>query len=386
VTETHYLDFKAFNESGSVSGPTVARSIAGLAVDGGILVLGVGENKQERRYELQPRSLVGLPEAVDQIVANRITPGLRVTIRRLERPDDKGYLVVLVPASARSPHMVDGRYYGRGDNTSRQLPDVEVRSLWLRHLDRRTSLLDLLAAEVARDPIAPELRASAHLFVVAQPVSADPRLLLESSPGRDLLAFLRSERMRPLIQQQRPYVPSLTSASTHHRRAHGIAISSDEVRPDRTVRVEQDPAKRAPKAVDLEVREDGGLRLFYSRASDTLPGGDQYLFMMAIVGEAAGVIEAARTVSEQAAFRGSWQFGVALRGIRSLVSYKLRHGVPEIGPRFSEDVYDEVVEVDRSELVAPGSPILELLLGRLLRASEGSSHDIATMDPFPVSA
>ena len=96
VTESHYLDFKEFTASNGVP-RTVAKCVASLAVDGGVLILGVGEDKQAQRFVMKPTSLMGSRDAVDSVIANRVTPSLRVTVNVLNRGDGTGYLVVIVP-------------------------------------------------------------------------------------------------------------------------------------------------------------------------------------------------------------------------------------------------------------------------------------------------
>lgn len=202
VTEGYFLDFKEFSTRGSGKpsgpGPTVAKAAASLAVDGGVLILGVSEDKPKSRFECKPVSLTGLRDQVDQVIANRVTPGLRVTVTELDRGDGTGYLAVLVPASTRAPHMVDGRFYGRNESTDRPLPAHEVHALWLRHLDRRDSAIQMVSHEVEREPAPEEMRTTARLFVVAQPVSADPRLLLDAVENRDLLRWIQQLTAHPL--------------------------------------------------------------------------------------------------------------------------------------------------------------------------------------------
>lgn len=387
VVETHHHEYKRFGvrESGRPRLPSsLAKSLAGLAVDGGVLVLGVAEDKPSSRFESAPQPLAGLQEGVDRVALTALSPGLRVTVRELRRDDGTGYLVVLVPASPRAPHMVGGRYYGRGDTTTRQLHDIEVRALWARHLDRRERIADLLTRELEREPVAEADRTNARLFVVAQPISADPRLLLDAVQDRDLLRWVRELEATGLYRRGRKYAPTFASAGQAQRRAHGVARSSYYLDSDRTIRIENDRHPAHSRVLDLEYREDGGLRLYYGRASDTHPEHQvRWLMLEAIVGEVAGVIEAARVVSRQAAFHGAWAFGVALRGIRGIAAYDGNNWFHD-GWKFSEDDYDEAVEVDRDTLFASGSPVLEPLVGRLVRATTGSSERLAAMDPFPV--
>ena len=80
-------------------------------------------------------------------------------------------------------------------------------------------------------------------------------------------------------------------------------------------------------------------------------------------------------------FRGSWSIGVGLRGVHGIAAYGENQGFQD-GWKFSEDDYDESVEVDFERLRSPGGPVLDSLLGRLLRATKGSSDEISLMDPF----
>lgn len=387
LVETHFSELKQFDdtegERPKLPG-TLAKTIAGLSVDGGVLILGVAENKAEHRFDALPQPLAGLREAVDQSALQAITPGLRVTTCELVRDDGTGYLVVIVPVSPRAPHMVDGRYYGRGDSTSRVLADVEVRALWERHFERRDRIVDLLAEEVAREPAPIEARTNARMFVVAQPVSADPRLLLDAVPNCNLMAWVQGLASVRLYTVHRPYAPTIGRASMPHRRARGVALTYSPMDSDRRFPEHlHDSAQGVTSTADLEYWEDGGLRLYYGRASDRHTMGD-FLLLGAIAGEVAGVIEAARVVSETAGFHSSWQFGIALRGVRGLPAFD--GGAMYPGAKFSEDTYDEVCEAGHTMLMAPDSPVLDALVGRLLRSLLGSDETVQTYDVFPQPA
>lgn len=270
VSESHHLDFKAFTDSDGVP-KTTAKCVASLAVDGGVLVLGVGEDKTAQRFLLQPIELAGVRDAVDATIANKVSPGLRVTVEALDRGDGTGYVTVIVPESPSAPHMVDDRYYGRSATAAQPLADPEVRRLWSRHAQRRTTRSELLAAEVAREPVPVDLRRGARLFVLAQPVSADPRLLLSACDGKDLRRWLCDAGQLPVFALTRKYNPHLGGAVDLQRRARGVARSSHHLESDRTP---AENLRSTAHVVDLEVWEDGGIRLYYGRASDELRNVD----------------------------------------------------------------------------------------------------------------
>lgn len=174
LTERHTLDFKRELPSGRGENKELARDLAQFAVDGGVLIIGVDDNAH-----LTPVDFRGLRERIDQVARDLIDEPLHVRIETIPGADPrKGYLLVTVPPSPTAPHQVDGRYYGRGDTTKHVLPDAEVQRLHQLALRRQRDADDLLDAEARRDPFLLERgRQHAHLFGIAQPVSARPDLL-----------------------------------------------------------------------------------------------------------------------------------------------------------------------------------------------------------------
>jgi predicted HTH transcriptional regulator len=69
-------------------------------------------------------------------------PPLNVITEVIETAPGTGYLIVHIPASPAAPHMVEGRYFGRGDKTKHRLSDAEVLRL---HAQRNTAEADALA-------------------------------------------------------------------------------------------------------------------------------------------------------------------------------------------------------------------------------------------------
>lgn len=91
------------------SNAELARDLASLAVDGGLLIVGVDEDDLGRAADLVGTELAGLAERVDSIARSRIDPPLVVrTHPLLENPDRPGVgcLLVEVPPSARAPPRV----------------------------------------------------------------------------------------------------------------------------------------------------------------------------------------------------------------------------------------------------------------------------------------
>ncbi len=68
--------------------------------------------------------------------------------------------------------------------------------------------------------------------------------------------------------------------------------------------------------LDLEIRDDGGVRLFCGRASFEWPNErGNFIFEHLIVTLARRTVRAAAAVAEKADFLGEWGLGLAIRGI-----------------------------------------------------------------------
>jgi predicted HTH transcriptional regulator len=136
VREHHHLEFKRDNYgSADSSKKELAKDVAALAVDGGVLVIGVDEDSSSgRATQLTPVALAGQVERIQSICAGRIDPPLPIKVRDLPDPDipETGLVVIEVPSSPTAPHQVDGRYVGRADRMVRVLADAEV--VRLHHL------------------------------------------------------------------------------------------------------------------------------------------------------------------------------------------------------------------------------------------------------------
>lgn len=116
LTESHYLEAKRELEPGKAKNREHARDLASFAVDGGTIIVGLDENKTNGTFMVAPQPLDGLRERVEAIARTIPDPPLDVITEAVASEADAstGYLVIHVPPSAVAPHMVDGRYLGRG--------------------------------------------------------------------------------------------------------------------------------------------------------------------------------------------------------------------------------------------------------------------------------
>ena len=177
ASETRWIEFKRELPRNR----DVARHLAGLAVEGGALVIGVEEDAHEE-FAVIPIPLAGLREKVEQIAQSRVDPPLWVESRTLLADDSRsGVLWIDVPQSPDAPHQVDGTYYERGDTQSRPMRDAAVSRL----IGERSSSPDDIrlqlheALEEGR-----QFPWIGRTCIVARPVGAREQELYDSSGGQ----------------------------------------------------------------------------------------------------------------------------------------------------------------------------------------------------------
>ncbi len=126
LTETQWVELKAAPPAAaSKANLELARDLASLSVDGGVLLIGVrdpGGTAQDLVGSDDP--LDALKGRVDQVAGStRIQPPLHLQLTAVRHPDDatRHVLLVAVPASPEAPHMVDERYWGRSATGKRPL-------------------------------------------------------------------------------------------------------------------------------------------------------------------------------------------------------------------------------------------------------------------------
>lgn len=204
-------------------------------------VIGVGEDKATGRFFLNPVGFAGLAERAEQVALERIHPRLTLRIRSISVPSDPttGFVLIEVPTSPEAPHMVDGRYYGRGDKTKTALDDQEVRRLFDRRARQREEFETILNDAVANDPTPEGLRTQAHLFVVAVPAHREADMLhdaLQAATTTMGAWVYDTVRGAPSSNVSWPkharFAPDLSSALHPSTRANGFGLSTWPSAPD----------------------------------------------------------------------------------------------------------------------------------------------------------
>ncbi|MFE2693703.1 AlbA family DNA-binding domain-containing protein [Streptomyces mirabilis] len=383
MEETHYLDLKEAL-AGKADNRELARDLASFAIDGGALIIGISEDKSNRTFALAPQPLKGLPEKVEQVARSLADPPLNVLTEPIDASanDGTGYLIVHIPASPAAPHMVDGRYYGRGDKTKHQLSDPEVVRHHLQRKATETNALELLQQEIDEDPLR-EYGEQSHFFLVAQPTASRSDMLLDLTSGTNwrsrLMQLLQKAHTPELDALLRDGTPNLTDVHQGQRRAGGAALASHTLGDGRLHQPTGEWGDE--KVIEVQFFEDGGLRLYSSRLSDEASeegGGEQVLFDSAAVALTRRMIEVVRLTAEQAGYFGNWSLAVGANRLQGRRRWENRAtwNPSNLSARYTQDTYKQAVGVTWADLKATPGAITGRLVGPLLRSL--GSQDVFT--------
>ncbi|REJ83838.1 MAG: ATP-binding protein [Acidobacteria bacterium] len=317
IEESSSLDFKT--ELGH--NREIAKDVAAMALHGGVLVVGVHEERDIAKA-LTPVALEAAKGRIEDVVASSVRPTPYFEVHTIEDPGDetRGFLVVVVPASEAAPHMVErqGRceYYGRKGTRSLPLTDAEVRVYLERTLIARKSAAARLAEWA--DEVDPCTGLEwPRLFASARPVGgASPMLEAGADHASRSLYWSRIFRS--------------TSIEGFLQLEPGGA--SKRQRLDHTFPYERQCFQKYWAWAD-------GSSAVYSDAIAAPDGEgrwtvDHYDTLTAI----RGLCELVQVTLEKASFRGQVDFAVILRSVRSSrfnqesFTHSLRSNVAELEP------------------------------------------------------
>lgn len=362
IRETHHIEVKEAANNAAISA-----TLASLAIDGGVFILGIGEEKDDRgtkRLVPKPHPLSGLLERVDGIARNSVEPPLGVRSQAIPSEADPtvGYLTVSVTASALAPHMAGNRYYGRNEASKHALSDADV----LRFHQRRQHLADmgerLLAQEEERDYIPVAGRQCGHIYLVAEPHTPFPRNLVRGWQ-ENIVNFLSwYDRLAPEVS------PSPTALTTKVHRSAGTAAVTHEAAGDgRKPRDGLMGAQIEKNLLDVEITNTGGLRIFIGRGTGGRFEEGCVTEFMAIAYVRHLLTWAAHMTSE-ANYGGAWTIGVRANGLRGLKSSRANQGSLYIGVgSFDTEEYSRVEIVTSRDITEASSTVFGSLLHDYLR-------------------
>ena len=381
LRENVHLDVKRELTRGDGARTELARDLASFAIDGGALLIGVAEDKETRTFSLAPFLLANVAEQIENIATNRVDPPLFIRIRDIPTEVDPttGYLYVEVPPSPSAPHMVDGRYPARGDRTKRRLTDAEVVRFHAARENQDERTAHILDAWATRELRPSHRRTNGHLYLVAEPLTQHNRRAYEhvARAANNTPAFELVNRVeRAIPSELRSFSPSFTSVTRWVRRSDGSAITTlDPGRP--ALRADSEESN----LLDIEVHDNGGLRIQMGRLVDTLPESDglRVVFDVAAVGYAHRILHLAQIVGAETGYRGAWGFGLHGDELAGAISYAVRSKrqfffASDADP-YETTTYSEVTTARPGEIEDATAAIAERLVARLL-------HGLGSYDVF----
>lgn len=371
LDESHWLDLKQELPAGKRKDNTeLAKDLASLAVDSGLLVIGV-EDDDGRAGNVCGVELAGLRDRVDNVARDKVRPPLVVRSQEIPDPDRQGWgcLMVHVPLSAQAPHMVDYVYYGRSDRANTRLGDEQVRAILDQRRRDRADVVAELQQIADSDPVAAEQRQLGHLYVLAQPEIAAEEVLVEFLAGTDAVRVIH-EMLEDIVRERpRPwqgFSPDVLHLGQQSRRARGLAIASYSP---------EDGPPHEQRLLELLVREDGGIRLTCGRGtepsggwpvSDKPPMALRVIRVLGLVYAVAAL--AGRLGDQYAAYQGQWRVGVRIDRLRGVVpGDRLAGGGFGPGNPYTDDDYERVTTASTDELINTPQVVVEHLVAPLLR-------------------
>jgi len=299
----------------------IAKDVAAMANNGGVIIYGMGEDERGRVTRLTPILLQGLAERVDAIVRSSIAepPIIHTTTIPTEADPTIGYLVVFVPPSERAPHMVvvkgDHRYYGRTATGNYPLPEGEVSRLYARRQQLEVNRERLIELEINSSPLEPNEN-FAYLFLYARPVFAQEgffgNLIDDEAEFQKILGNLVIEASKGEVFPQ-SFQPDFNPPPTWKHRTEGLCGAMGYPSAD---------ASDAPKrTLNLQIDFDGTAHHFCGRAGDRYSPEEFSVFPEIVAGLTVRFLNFIGKLYEKTAYIGMVDIGLALTGLKGTLPY-----------------------------------------------------------------
>jgi hypothetical protein len=366
----------------------LAWDVAAMSTDGGVLLYGVGEDADGRPTVLMPFQLKDQRERVDQIVRTSLAEVPYIDVRELplERDASSGYLLIVVPASARAPHQVivkgkhQHRFYGRGPTGNRVLSEGDIARLYERRqrseVDRERILREIVS--VAPEQAPSESRAHMHAF--ARPVFPDQELWRRArrdAGNQDVIAGLTEAAARAAAPGG--YDPALHVHGRAWRAQGADAWRAEVTRRQRAMtiaKVEDERRIEVAEEVNLrcDVNIDGRGQLYCSRVAERTrrdSGGNPLLFFEQIAaGNLASFLAVMAELYERASYFGSVDVGVLLLGLDGAIPSSAPYADPTV---YNAEAYSRTRRYAAGAMGDSQSVAMDLL-GSLFEMLLGESY------------
>ena len=377
LDETHWVELKkALPPADRPGSRELAKDLASLACEGGLLVIGV-EDAGGKAGEVVGTSLAGLQDRIDQVAGRGIHPPLVVRSIPVPHPttDGHGCLLVVLDSSADGPHMVDERYWGRGDNGKRTLSDLEVRRRWAENQDRRDVFTERFRAMRDQAPIG----GPGVLHVLFRP-RASRRGALAAQVDR------AHELFYDLARDLTGDADGWTIGRLDHVRRvlHGTELSNFDASNVRDANLNRDASAIEANLITVRIEDDGTFFFSCSRLVYVVEGAGgerrRQLSTRGILALTARVTHMASRLGDRAGYAGSWDTGVSLSGLEGSAAAPTSTGrlAGLYGATYPEDDYLGQTTTTAAELDSDPDGVVDRLLRPAFRVLGVERHVDAT--------
>lgn len=361
LQETQWVECKTAIPTGRKANLELARDLASLSVEGGLLVVGAIDKIEDSTGLVGVSDVDGLRDRIAQVATNSIKPPLNIVMDVVDdagQPSTRSCVLVTVHGSASAPHMVDERYWGRSATGKRPLGDIEVRRLLSERADRSNGFQQhLLSMSDTFDPIPRTERRQGHIYFCARPTMA-PSIkvtdVLASTPPRNWL--------RAALPDGAKYARELSGVVEDEvPHPDGIMVASSWRPTDNN---------RELYNVQILLGDGGELRATSCGGTQAKPGkGRQIIYANYHLEFAHQLVRVASSVlNKQAGYRGEWEIGVHATGLAGCMSNfsvsEYRHFDT---PPFQTDSYTNMTSASTDEMLDDTPAVVQRLYGGFVR-------------------
>ncbi|MCY3922583.1 MAG: ATP-binding protein [Chloroflexi bacterium] len=275
----------------------LAKQIAGLAAEGGALVIGVEETPPGNT--IRPLDCSGARERVEQIARDIPVPPVHIESYILDsETPGQGVLWIEIPASPVMLHQVDGTYYERGDTQTRPMRDPDVAErIRLRAAREQPIQSDMTVALAREEPGG--LQWQGRICIVARPIGAEQDEFYQSTQGRDVWESFANALCQP--SGVLPTTPN---------RYWGILRSNVDAAGEEIRWIGQIHGFR-----DIEFQENGGF-CHLSYCPDWLKDRQQDVFPYSAILASREALRIVHEVQERTGVRRMWDLACSVSNVK----------------------------------------------------------------------
>jgi hypothetical protein len=361
LQETQWVECKTAVPTGRKANLELARDLASLSVEGGLLVVGAIDKIEDSTGLVGVSDVDGLRDRIAQVAANAIKPPLNIVIDVVDdagQPSKRSCVLITVHSSASAPHMVDEKYWGRSATGKRPLSDIEVRGLLSERARRSDGFKQyLIGMSDTFDPIPRSKRQQGHIYFCAKPTMTPATKVTDALASTPPKTWLRAalpdaanyaRELAEIVEDEIPHPDGVMVASSRHRPAE----------------------TRESHNVQILPGDDGELRATSCEGTRTKQGVDGKIiyanYHLEFVHQL--VLVAASVSHKHVGYRGEWEIGVHATGLAGRMSNfsVSRYQYDDIPP-YQTDSYTNVISSSTDEMLDGTPAVVQRLYGDFVR-------------------